>query len=60
LGAKRASSGACRTVEGRRFDQTRIVLSPTEWKRIATALDGPPRPPAALRRLMARRAPWER
>jgi uncharacterized protein (DUF1778 family) len=40
-------------------DQTRFTLSPEQMQRFNEALDAPLPDPEALRRLLARRPPWE-
>lgn len=41
------------------LDRRFLDLTETDWQALTRALDDPPPPNAALRRLMARKAPWE-
>lgn len=41
------------------LDRRLLDLSEAEWAAFTHALDDPPKPNAALRKLMARKAPWE-
>jgi uncharacterized protein (DUF1778 family) len=42
------------------LDQRLFQLEARRFQRFLALLDAPPRPPEALRRLLARPAPWER
>ncbi|MCC6736424.1 MAG: DUF1778 domain-containing protein [Bauldia sp.] len=41
------------------LDRRLLELNEAEWTAFTAALDDPPPPNAALRKLMARKAPWE-
>ena len=42
------------------LDQRLFTLEPPQWDAFMAALDNPPPPNDALKRLMAQKAPWER
>lgn len=41
------------------LNQRLLELAPRQWEAFAAALDAPPAPNAELRKLMARKPPWE-
>ena len=51
---------ACREAESVLLDQRLFLLGEKAYKRFAAALDGPAADPAKLRRLFAKKAPWEK
>jgi uncharacterized protein (DUF1778 family) len=50
---------ARRTTEDEKLDRRLFTLDDESYARFVTALDAPPQPSAALRRLLATKAPWE-
>lgn len=50
---------ATRTAEDVMFNTTIYSLSADEWNEYIAAIDSPPAPTAALRRLVREPAPWE-
>lgn len=51
---------ATRAAEEALLDRRVFHLDPAQFEAFQRALDAPPRPTAALRKLLARPAPWER
>lgn len=51
---------ACREAEAVLLDRRLFAVDGETWARFTTALDAPPSPSAALRKLLAAKAPWQR
>lgn len=51
---------ARRRAEGVLLDQRLFLFDAKQYDRFVALLDAPPKPNAALRRLLATKAPWER
>jgi len=53
-------NAACEVAQNLLWDQSNILLSTTDWKTFSGALDNPPEPGSALRKLMTKKSRFKK